>query len=73
MVDIAILPPWRGRGVGGALLRALQDEARAAVRPLTIHVERMNPAMRLYERLGFRLRADKGVYSCEPITSCSSA
>ena len=30
--------------------------------PLTIHVERFNPALRLYERLGFTLAEDKGVY-----------
>jgi hypothetical protein len=27
-----------------------------------IHVERLNPAVRLYERLGFRQIEDKGVY-----------
>jgi hypothetical protein len=30
--------------------------------PATIHVERFNPALHLYERLGFRLAEDKGVY-----------
>jgi hypothetical protein len=29
---------------------------------VTIHVERMNPALRLYERLGFALAEDRGVY-----------
>jgi ribosomal protein S18 acetylase RimI-like enzyme len=62
IVDIALMPDWRGRGIGGALLRALQDEARETARPLTIHVERNNPALRLYERLGFAMREDKGVY-----------
>jgi GNAT superfamily N-acetyltransferase len=62
IVDIAILPPYRGRGLGSALLRALQDEARIAGLPLGIHVERMNPALRLYQRLGFEMRTDKGVY-----------
>jgi hypothetical protein len=27
-----------------------------------VHVERFNPALRLYERLGFRVAEDKGVY-----------
>jgi ribosomal protein S18 acetylase RimI-like enzyme len=44
------------------LLRELQDEAGAARKSLTIHVERFNPALRLYERLGFRQTEDKGVY-----------
>jgi ribosomal protein S18 acetylase RimI-like enzyme len=62
IVDIALLPAWRGQGLGGAILRALQDEAAAAGTSLTIHVERMNPALRLYQRLGFTVREDKGVY-----------
>ena len=36
--------------------------ARAASRPVRIHVERENPARRLYERLGFECRAEEGVY-----------
>lgn len=62
LIDIALLPEHRGAGVGGALLRELQDEARATRRRLTIHVEKMNPARRLYDRLGFRAVEDKGVY-----------
>ena len=38
------------------------DEAAAAGKPLRIHVERFNPALRLYERLGFRQIEDRGVY-----------
>jgi hypothetical protein len=41
---------------------ALMAEAAATGRPLTIHVERLNPALRLYARLGFRPAADRGVY-----------
>lgn len=62
IVDIALLPAFRGAGAGTRLLTGLIGEARAAGLPLTIHVERMNPAMRLYERLGFRPVADEGVY-----------
>lgn len=61
-MDIALLPPHRGRGVGSALLAALTAEAEAAGKPLTIHVERFNPALRLYQRLGFAAVEDKGVY-----------
>jgi len=43
-------------------LRDLQDEARTAGKSLTIHVERFNRALQLYERLGFRQVEDKGVY-----------
>jgi ribosomal protein S18 acetylase RimI-like enzyme len=62
IVDIALLPEHRGGGVGTRLLRDLVTEADAAGKSVTIHVERMNPALRLYERLGFALAEDKGVY-----------
>ena len=62
IVDIALLPERRGRGIGGALLRDLLAEADAGGKSVTIHVERVNPALRLYERLGFALAEDKGVY-----------
>jgi imidazolonepropionase-like amidohydrolase len=44
------------------LIARLLAEATAAGLPVTIHVERENPALRLYARLGFRLAEDKGVY-----------
>jgi len=62
IVDIALLPAHRGAGVGGAILRGLLAEAAAAGKPLRIHVEQMNPALRLYERLGFKRIGDTGVY-----------
>jgi ribosomal protein S18 acetylase RimI-like enzyme len=62
IVDIALLPAYCNRGLGTTLVRALQGEAAASGKPLRIHVERFNPALRLYERLGFRLVEDRGVY-----------
>ncbi len=62
IVDITLLPEFRGSGIGTKLLRDLQDEARTASKSLTIHVERFNPALRLYERLEFQQIEDKGVY-----------
>jgi ribosomal protein S18 acetylase RimI-like enzyme len=62
IVDIALLPEHRGNGVGTALLRDLFAEADAAGKRVTIHVERFNRALRLYERLGFSVAEDKGVY-----------
>ena len=62
LVDIALLPEHRGAGTGTALLRSLIAEAEASGKPVTIHVEKNNPALSLYERLGFRPIADKGVY-----------
>ena len=62
IVDIALLPEHRGAGIGTKFLRELQDEARLAGKPLTIHVERYNPARRLYERLGFKIAEEQEVY-----------
>jgi ribosomal protein S18 acetylase RimI-like enzyme len=62
IVDISLLPEHRGKGLGTALLRELLAEADAAGKRITIHVERFNPALRLYERLGFAQIEDKGVY-----------
>jgi ribosomal protein S18 acetylase RimI-like enzyme len=62
IIDIAFLPEHRGKGAGEALLRDLMDEAAAAGKDVSIHVEKYNPAMRLYQRLGFQVEEDKGVY-----------
>jgi ribosomal protein S18 acetylase RimI-like enzyme len=62
IVDIALLPEHRGARIGTSLLRDLISESEESGKPLSIHVERFNPALRLYERLGFRKVADKGVY-----------
>jgi ribosomal protein S18 acetylase RimI-like enzyme len=62
IVDISMLPEFRGRGAGSVLLRRLLDEATAARKRLSIHVERENRALGLYERLGFRRVGEQGVY-----------
>lgn len=62
IVDIAFLPEFRRRGLGTALLLDLLDEAAAQDKSMTIYVEKFNPAMRLYLRLGFTRSEDHGVY-----------
>lgn len=62
IIDIALLPQLRGSGIGGALLRDLMAEAASAKKSVSIHVEKENPAMTLYRRLGFCKQEDKGVY-----------
>ena len=62
IMDIALLPTERGKGVGTMLLRDLQDEAAAAGKRVTIHVESENPAMAWYERLGFGRVEDRVPY-----------
>ena len=54
LLDIAILPEHRGRGIGTRLIRSLQRDARTAGAPLRHSVEVDNHRARhLYERLGF--------------------
>jgi ribosomal protein S18 acetylase RimI-like enzyme len=62
IVDIALLPEFRGRGIGARLIEELQRQAAAEGRIVSIHVEAHNRAARLYERLGFALAEDLGVY-----------
>ncbi len=62
IIDVALLPEYRGRGAGTWLINQILNEGRQLDLPVTIHVERFNPALRLYERLGFQLAEDKGVY-----------
>ena len=53
--DIAVLPPWRGRGVGQALLAACEAHARQrGCCKLTLEVLGGNRrALRSYQRFGF--------------------
>jgi ribosomal protein S18 acetylase RimI-like enzyme len=53
IVDQAIVPQWRGRGVGTAIVRALMDEAQAAGIPVRIETSEDDPSLRFYRRLGF--------------------
>jgi len=62
IVDISLLPEYRNLGIGSSLLIDLIAEAHAAEKPLRIHVEQFNPALRLYQRLGFVKIADDPVY-----------
>jgi len=62
LVDITLLPEFRKGGIGTSLLRDLLAEGEAAGKPVTIHVEVFNPAMRLYERLGFSPIEERGPY-----------
>jgi ribosomal protein S18 acetylase RimI-like enzyme len=53
LVDIALLPEFRGRGFGAQVLSGLVRQAEAAELPLRLSVANGNPAFRLYQRLGF--------------------
>lgn len=62
IMDIALLPHARGRGIGTVLIGELIDEAERSGKALSIHVEMENPARSLYDRLGFEPVEERGVY-----------
>jgi ribosomal protein S18 acetylase RimI-like enzyme len=62
VIDIALLTEFRGRGIGSKLLGEVLNEAPRYGGEVVIHVERENRARGLYERLGFEVSEDLGVY-----------
>lgn len=62
LVDITLMPEWRGSGIGSRLLHEILDRGTRAGKPVTIHVESFNPALRLYKLLGFEQIDTNGVY-----------
>jgi len=59
LVDITLLPDFRNLGLGGSLLHSLQAEGKK----ITLHVIRSNPAVNLYQRLGFIFVGEEAFYS----------
>ena len=59
LVQIQLEPAYQGLGIGGMIVSQLLDDARQAHAPVTLTVLKVNPAKRLYDRLGFRVVAEK--------------
>lgn len=62
IMDIALIPRAQNLGIGTRLLRQVLDRGAESGLRVTIHVEAYNPALRLYQRLGFRKIDTNGVY-----------
>jgi len=62
VVDVALLPEYRGQGIGTSLLRGVLAQADRLGRAIALHVEKQSPAVRLYERLGFLISGESGLY-----------
>lgn len=60
--DIAFLPEYRNAGIGTRLIADLKQEGSSAGKPITLSVVASNPAVRLYERLGFRTSGTGSAY-----------
>ncbi|MDQ1713083.1 MAG: hypothetical protein QOE45_2533 [Frankiaceae bacterium] len=63
LIDIALLPDWRGQGIGSALIDDVLAEGDRRGMTVVLHVEHWNPARRLYDRRGFVVVAEDGVYA----------
>jgi ribosomal protein S18 acetylase RimI-like enzyme len=61
------------QGIGTRVLQMLTEEARRVGKPITLGVVKINPARRLYERLGYpRTHEDRHkVYMLRPSASAS--
>jgi GNAT superfamily N-acetyltransferase len=62
LAEITLLPEYRDRGIGSVFIQDLMAEALEKKLPVRLHVEHFNRSRRLYDRLGFQLKEDKGVY-----------
>lgn len=62
VVDIAVVPEQRGQGIASAVLQSLMSEAEAACMPVRLSVWHDNPALALYRRLGFCVRAESATH-----------
>lgn len=76
LVDIALLPDYRNHGVGSELVGRLLDEGASQERPVVLSVYNSNPAIHLYERLGFTKVDEESLYwkmQWLPPQSCSKS
>jgi len=62
LIDIALLPQFRQKGIGSALMGQLLEEATQTGKAIRLHVERFNPILPWYQRLGFRTVAESAIY-----------
>lgn len=62
IIDIALLPEFRGKGIGGGIMRDLVGEADTKRLVMSLHVEMNNPILQFYKALGFKEGELSGVY-----------
>jgi ribosomal protein S18 acetylase RimI-like enzyme len=62
ILDLTLLPEFRGAGIGTHLFRALIAEAATASKTVSIYVETFNPSLHFFERLGFAKKEEDGIY-----------
>ena len=62
LIDISLLPEYRGKGIGTVILSGLIKRSEDKQIPVTLHVLPDNPALNLYQRMGFKHIGDSGLH-----------
>jgi GNAT superfamily N-acetyltransferase len=61
VVDISLLPEFRGHGIGTHLLKNIQAESMRTQSPVRLAVVVSDPVLGFYQRLGFRMTGTRGI------------
>ena len=62
VLDIILRPENRNSGIGTSLMSNLLKESDRSAQPVRLYVEKFNPVLALYNRLGFQTIDDTGVH-----------
>jgi len=63
IIDITLLPRYRGHHIGTPIICSIQDEAARVEKAVRIHVETFNRSLRLFRRLGFASVEESEIYT----------
>lgn len=55
IINISLSPPFRNKGIGAKIINNLILEANQKNKPVFLDVDKINPALNLYSRLGFKI------------------
>lgn len=55
IINISLSPPYRNKGIGAKIINDLTLEANQKNKPIFLDVDKINPALNLYSRLGFKI------------------
>ncbi len=61
IMDITVLPDFRGRGIGSSVLREIVAESERLEKPLRIWIETWNPSQIIFQHFGFVPVGNDGV------------
>ncbi|MBV9241180.1 MAG: GNAT family N-acetyltransferase [Acidobacteria bacterium] len=61
ILDMAVIPQFRRRGIATTLVKRLQDEGQISQRSIRIYLETFNPAISLFIKLSFQESSSDGI------------